>query len=264
MGKKKSGNQGKGKPKLGLGTGGLGLAMTTNQKLSEKYSTSQIIIAITVAALLALTDAFSIIASLGLAMTTNQKLPEKYSTSQIIIGITVAALLALTDAFSIIAGALQHILVSIIVFLTRTGKNPRSSFDKNKPDDYHAWCVDDMGNVCDYPDDQNQHGYYASMMIVRRPWDAHAISEARFHIDKSYKSFSIGVRNISQSNSYATTDHKLSNEELFKLIELDEFPTKYCYARAMTLHNSNPKKYKLVIGSLGYIQSDGSIFWEFG
>ena len=54
------------------------------------------------------------------------------------------------------------------------------------------------------------------------------------------------------------------NEELFKLIELDEFPTKYCYARAMTLHNSNPKKYKLVIGSLGYIQSDGSIFWEFG
>ena len=56
----------------------------------------------------------------------------------------------------------------------------------------------------------------------------------------------------------------VTNEEWLLKIRSNTFPTKHCYARAKILRDSNPKKYALVIGSLGYKQNDGSIFWEFG
>ena len=132
------------------------------------------------------------------------------------------------------------------------GEIPRSSFDKNMVSDVHAWCVDEVGNVCDYPDDQNQHGDNRTKNIVRRPWDANMVAEALPHIDEFNKKI------------FFNKHPDVSNEEWLLKIQSNTFPIRSCYARAKILRDSNPKKYALVIGSLGYKQNDGSIFWEFG
>lgn len=132
------------------------------------------------------------------------------------------------------------------------GKSPRCFFDKNMVRDLHAWCIDDLGNVCDYPDDQNQHGDYSTMNIVRRPWDAYMVAEALPYIDKHYK------------KEFFDRHPNTSNEEWIQKIQSNKFPLRNCFARAKILRDSQPKKYALVIGSLGYKQCDGTIFWEFG
>lgn len=48
------------------------------------------------------------------------------------------------------------------------------------------------------------------------------------------------------------------------MIKNDTFPENFCLARATTLRQVNPTKYVVVIGSLGFVQEDGSIFWEYG
>ena len=171
----------------------------------------------------------------------------------------------LTSAMARVMGLNDNsgFLTSLLDTATR-GKSPSSSFDNNIKD-LHAWCVDDIGNICDYPDDQNQHGFHSTKNIVRRPWDAHVVCEALPHLDRDYISFSISVRNMSKSAATVENNESvLSKEELLKLIQSNKFPQNHCYARAKILRDSNPEKYALVIGSLGYKQSDGSIFWEFG
>ena len=118
--------------------------------------------------------------------------------------------------------------------------------------DLHAWCVDEEGNVCDYPDAQNQHGDHATSNIVRRPWDAHMVAEALPHIDKLYQEKFLRL--------YPDT----SSEKWIRMIHFNTFPKHNCTARAKILRDSQPEKYALVIGSLGYKQHDGTIFWEFG
>jgi len=132
------------------------------------------------------------------------------------------------------------------------GEIPRYSFDKNMISDVHVWCVDEVGNVCDYPDDQNQHGDNRTKDIVHRPWDAEMVAEALPHIDEFNKKI------------FFNKHPDVSNEEWLLKIQSNTFPIRSCYARAKILRDSNPKKYALVIGSLGYKQNDGSIFWEFG
>jgi hypothetical protein len=132
------------------------------------------------------------------------------------------------------------------------GEIPRSIFDKHMVSDVHAWCVDEVGNVCDYPDEQNQHGEKKTKNIIRRPWDAYMVAKALPHIDEY------------NSEIFFSKHTDVTNEEWLLKIRSNTFPTKHCYARAKILRDSNPKKYALVIGSLGYKQNDGSIFWEFG
>ena len=142
-------------------------------------------------------------------------------------------------------------LTSLLDTATR-GRTPRFSFDKNMVGDLHAWCVDDLGNVCDYPDDQNQHGSHSTKTIVRRPWDAHVVSEALPYIEEHCK------------RDFFDACPKKSNEEWVHQIQSNTFPIRNCFARAKILRDSQPEKYALVVGSLGYKQCDGSIFWEFG
>lgn len=132
------------------------------------------------------------------------------------------------------------------------GRTPRFTFDKNMVQDFHAWCVDDLGNICDYPDDQNQHGRHSTMDIVRRPWDAYVVAEALPHIEEHCERVFFGKH------------PKKSNEEWIQEIQSNTFPPLSCFVRAKILHDSKPEKYALVVGSLGYKQRDGTIFWEFG
>ena len=132
------------------------------------------------------------------------------------------------------------------------GDVPRYIFDRRQICDYHAWCVDERGNICDYPIDQVQYGERSTKDVVHRPWDACVMAEALPEIDK--------LNDLAFFNKYPDIPMSMWLE----MINKDEFPPQNCYARAKILRDSNPEKYALVIGSLGYRQRDGSIFWEFG
>ena len=132
------------------------------------------------------------------------------------------------------------------------GDTPRFRFDKMQITDHHAWCVDERGNICDYPDEELQLGSRCTMDIVRRPWDARMIAEALPALDAMC------------DDVFFKLFPDVPRETWLEKIEKNEFPVQYCYPRAKILRDSNPEKYALVIGSLGYKQSDGSIFWEFG
>ena len=64
--------------------------------------------------------------------------------------------------------------------------------------------------------------------------------------------------------SYKTDIEPLNQEQKLAMIESDTFPMKQCIDCALTLRTSNPNRFAIVIGSLGFIQPDGSIFWEYG
>lgn len=131
-------------------------------------------------------------------------------------------------------------------------KGPRFSLKDGKGFlDYHAWCVDDRGNICDYKIDQLQSGVYPSQKLVYRPWSAHLVVQILPHLDAMFTTFMEQNKHCSES-------------DLVREILQDRFPPDNCYIRAKLLHRSNVRKFNIVIGSLGFEQSDGRIFWESG
>ena len=126
--------------------------------------------------------------------------------------------------------------------------NPTSELD------YHTWCVDEKCIVCDYPIEQltdEINDTIATSNLIYRQWSAHMIVEWLPKLDKIYDRFM-------KDNSHTTM------ELLLESIDNNEFQTYNCYICAKLLHLSNPKKYALIIGSLGFFQEDGNIFWEYG
>lgn len=115
-----------------------------------------------------------------------------------------------------------------------------------KQGDFHAWCVDEAGNVVDLPDEMLKYGKYQTDEIVRRGWDAHLVA---YHLP--------------ELNHLSEKAFNKSKEELMEL-GLGLGLGFYMYERARLIRDSNPMKYALVVGSLGYRQSDGSIIWHFG
>ena len=134
--------------------------------------------------------------------------------------------------------------------------SPGNSVDK---DDYHAWCIDDQGRVCDYTDEELMKDVeLGTRDIIRRPFTAHDIAKWLITCDKTYDTFLQGL--------CAEYGGNVGNAKvaLMSIINTPLFPRKNCYIRAKLLHESDPKKYSLVIGSLGFRQTDGRIHWEYG
>jgi len=119
--------------------------------------------------------------------------------------------------------------------------------------DFHVWCVDERNNIYDYPIEQIKSIHWTNR-IIRRPFDIeHAMLKYQFMIKFRKRLI-----------SYKTDIEPLNQEQKMAMIESDTFPMKQCLDRALTLRTSNPKRFAIVIGSLGFIQPDGSIFWEYG
>jgi hypothetical protein len=132
---------------------------------------------------------------------------------------------------------------------------PGNSLNK---EDYHAWCVDDVGSICDYePEELMTNVEYGTMDIVRRPFTAHEVSKWIVTCDAAYDAYM-----QASANRYGTM--KKAQEMMLAAIKESRFPLKNCYIRAKVLYESDPKKYSLVIGSLGFKQEDGRIHWEYG
>jgi hypothetical protein len=132
-------------------------------------------------------------------------------------------------------------------------KGPRFSLKDGKGFlDYHVWCVDDRGKICDYTIDQLQSSTdYPSQKLVYRPWSAHLVVQILPKLDELFTNFMMENKCHSES-------------DMVREILEDRFPTHNCYIRAKLLHRSNVRKYNIVIGSLGFEQADGRIFWEYG
>jgi hypothetical protein len=94
-------------------------------------------------------------------------------------------------------------------------------------------------------------------VIFRRPFTAHAIAEWLLTCDETYDASLQGL--------CAQFDGDVGNAKaaLLSIINTPFFPSKNCYLRAKLLHESDPKKYSLVIGSLGFRQENGRIHWEY-
>lgn len=158
-----------------------------------------------------------------------------------------------TDTIVDLARSLGLVVFDTSPALDEGWNGPRYSLERRHAlsnIDYHAWCVDENNNVCDYPDDQLEQGTYYTENIVRRPWDAHLVAQFLPHLEELFKEF----RKIYPKR----IDHHLND------IQNNTFPQGNCYARAKILRDSDKQKYALVVGSLGYVQSDGRIFWECG
>ena len=132
---------------------------------------------------------------------------------------------------------------------------PGNSLNK---DDFHAWCIDDVGATCDYePEELMRSVEYGTLDIVRRPFTAHEVQKWIVTCDATYDAYM-----HASAKRYGAM--KKAQEVMLAAIKESRFPLKNCYIRAKLLYESDPKKYSLVIGSLGFKQKDGRIHWEYG
>lgn len=122
--------------------------------------------------------------------------------------------------------------------------------------DYHVW-VEDLENdgvILDYPDDQIARGSeFRTNRIVRRAWRSELADAIRPRLEREAQ---VWIRR--HLDSYG------SRERMMDAIQQNRFPVAHCLPRAFFLHESNPSKYRIVIGALGFVQTDGRTFWELG
>ena len=88
--------------------------------------------------------------------------------------------------------------------------------------------------------------------IVRRPWDVSVVVQALPHLDKWSK------------EQFFDKNPHMTREQFLHAIKNNTFPSDNCYPHAKILRDSDPSKYALVLGSLGFRQSDGRVYWEYG
>jgi hypothetical protein len=126
-------------------------------------------------------------------------------------------------------------------------------------DDYHAWCIDKQGVVHDYhPEILKLKVKCGTTDIVRKPFTGEILSEKLVHFEQIYDACLQGM--IAEYGGTIEDAKKI----LLAIIHTPLFPRKNCYIRAKLLFESDPQKYSLVIGSLGFRQADGKIYWEYG
>ena len=123
--------------------------------------------------------------------------------------------------------------------------------------DYHVWCVDkdDNGRIFDYPDNQiATTSKYKTNTIARQAWPSHLVDSIRPRLEQEAQLYI----------SALIEQHYGSKEAMMTAIQQNTFARDYCIARAYLLHESNPSRLKVVIGAVGFVQSDGRTFWEQG
>jgi|NorSeaMetagenome_1021524.scaffolds.fasta_scaffold29062_1 hypothetical protein len=138
----------------------------------------------------------------------------------------------------------------------KSGWAPRSA-DDNGIDtlettyDWHVWLEDKDGNIIDYPDNELCVGCpYKTEQVVRQEWRKDLVKKIQPRIEESASKV---ISDLERVGRYAFTE-----------IARGTFPLDRAHVRAKALYDQDPTKYKFVIGSLGFVQSDGRVFWELG
>lgn len=119
--------------------------------------------------------------------------------------------------------------------------------------DLHVWCVDEKNNILDYQLNEIDSDYWTENVIYR-PFDAE-------HVSLIYKDV---IEYAKQSDIYMYEICHMTEENKLDAIKNNTFPKRACIWRAKALRDRDPTRYSMVIGSLGFKQADGRIFWEYG
>jgi hypothetical protein len=137
-------------------------------------------------------------------------------------------------------------------------KYPGNSIDLH---DYHAWCVDKNGDVCDYSNETLIKSVeHPSLEVIHQPFTAHIIPKWLIICKDQYN---IYIQNTANANCGGVIDKMIAQLTIILMVNPSHFPDQCCYPRTKLLHNYNPQKYSLVISSLGFRQADGTIHWEY-
>lgn len=108
--------------------------------------------------------------------------------------------------------------------------------------DAHMWLEDSDGDVLDYDDASLKNvSMYGTTTIVRKEFPKHLQMEVLPYIRQAQRS--LLQRGLDEDFMKRTPG--------------------FCWVRAM-LEKRKHKNYKVKIGSLGFVQTDGSVFWEYG
>jgi hypothetical protein len=109
--------------------------------------------------------------------------------------------------------------------------------------DGHVWIEDEHGEVIDYPDDLlEMSSQYGTRDIVRKEFPVKVQCELLPRVIAAYKS-------------------KLHQPPIMQQM-MRETPG-FCQSKSMQYKVKHPKA-KIKIGSLGFRQANGDIFWEYG
>ncbi len=147
----------------------------------------------------------------------------------------------------------------IINAIDESAKYPSNSIHDH---DYHAWCVDKKGNVCNYSDATLLMSVeHPSWDLIRRPFSAQFIQKWLVICEDQYKTY---IQNMANANCGGDITAMKTQLTIIFMINPSQFPDLCCYPRAKLLHKFNLQKYSLVIGSLGFRHANGTIFWEYG
>ena len=153
------------------------------------------------------------------------------------------------------AGSRPRCMLDDFITFEEAQQNPNDHVVIKQIQDYHAWVVDEKNEIHDYPVTQiGRDCLKWTEDVVYRPWDIE-------HVSVAYPAI-VDLQN--RTSSYILQVVPLTHEQKIEMIQSNSFPINNCLARATTMRDINPRKYALVIGSLGFRQEDGSIFWEFG
>ena len=108
--------------------------------------------------------------------------------------------------------------------------------------DAHMWLEDKDGNVLDYDDASLKNAsMYGTTTIVRKEFPKHLQMEVFPYIREAQ--LFLLQRGLDEDFMIRTPG--------------------FCWVRAL-LEKRKHKNYKVKIGSLGFVQADGSVFWEYG
>ena len=111
--------------------------------------------------------------------------------------------------------------------------------------DAHMWLEDQNGKVFDYDDETLKNvSAYGTLKIVRKEFPKDLQIQLVPHI--------LQIQENDQKNFGL-------NRQLFNTVP------GHCFMRSKLEKKNNPKnQYKVKVGSLGFVQPDGRIFWEYG
>ena len=128
----------------------------------------------------------------------------------------------------------------------------------------HMWLEDDEGNVYDYPDEALKNSCRQKVIhlritddIVREPFEEHLFTRVKNAMIKT------AVRKIKSEKAKAV--YGLDEQTILKTLRNFARETcGYCLIRCYFKKLSNPQKWKIKVGHLGFRQVNGDIFWSYG
>jgi hypothetical protein len=125
--------------------------------------------------------------------------------------------------------------------------------------DYHMWCEDTNGNKDDYTKRQLAMGSkHGTKKVIykewKQDWATAVLAKADSEFDKMIE--------VMMKNNDVTNKEEMI-QKLYRAIRANEFPSDQCYMRSKVINLVEPGK-RIVVGSLGFKQNNGKVFWEYG